>query len=84
MSIFIGKICVTKESGEPCKFPWIYSFTGKKYEGCADTDGSGAWCPTKLGTSLLDNAPNYLSSWVHYPKEKAYNTDQNYYTLFPL
>ena len=51
-----GKICVTKDSGKPCKFPWIYSaawnpsLDGKKYNGCADTDGSGAyWCPTGLG-----------------------------------
>ena len=27
--------------------------------------------------SLLDNAPNYLDSWVHYPKDK-----QLYFKVF--
>ena len=35
--------------------------------------------------SLMDNAPNYLGIWVHYPKENIpTNSDVNNTSLFPI
>ena len=35
--------------------------------------------------SLMNNAPNYLGIWVHYPKENIpTNSDVNISSLFPI